>query len=113
MRNFIRSFPVPIGIAPILASFIATRSHELEIQPVGDHELINCECRDVYCVTLVLVVPAKLLALTRNAKGCFARRDLNHPMQDRRTRRNRCTGLSDFLLEWQLMQHVSERFEMH
>src|ERR1700687_1156345 len=85
MRNSTSSLPVPVIVVPESASLIAARRHKLEILPVCHLILIDFKRRDCHLVNFILVVPAKVLSISRETECCDAGGHVDHPVCDRRT----------------------------
>ena len=123
MRNCLRGFPVPVfvivivivilAVAPKRARLVVPRVEELEILPVCHLIPIDGKRRDVNSVSFVLVVPAKQIAVAREAKCNGTGGNFDAPVIHRRSNAGEGFVLPYFAIQRQLMQHVGQRFRMH
>src|SRR5208283_4727038 len=113
VRHAISSLPIPVGIAPERARFIAAGRYEIEILAVSHHKLIYLKRRHLCLVGFILVVPAEALVAARKAHRCYASRNLDHARSRGSSDKSWWAYLPNLLAERQLMQHVGQRLEMH
>ena len=63
---------------------------------------------------VVFVIPAKQVGMTaRQSESRRSRRNLDHAWLNRRHDQVRHMRFGDFVIEWQLVQHVGQRLRVH
>ena len=80
---------------------------------VRHHVLVNVKSRDLRFVSFVFVVPSECRVHSRKPKRGYTSRDWNHSMNNGGSDEIRRIGWSDFSVNRQLVQHVSQCFDVH